>query len=162
MIISRNVIFNENEFPCKIQSETEPAGSIPVKETILEDPENNPNDQNDFIEVETSQSDTTQDLSEPEFETESNDSSLTDYQLTRDRDRRNRIPSTRYNNDEFVTLFSVLNSLNSEPATFEEVVTCSDFKLWKDAMNEKMDSLIKNKTWILVNKPKNQKVLDCK
>lgn len=31
-----------------------------------------------------------------------------------------------------------------------------------EAMREEMDSLIRNKTWILVNKPKDQKVVDCK
>lgn len=29
-------------------------------------------------------------------------------------------------------------------------------------MQEEMDSLIKNKAWILINKPKLQKIVDCK
>lgn len=72
--------------------------------------------------------------------------SLADYQLTRDGNRKKRFSSTRISNDDFMSLYSTLNSLNSEPTTFEEVVNCIEANLWKRAMKNEMDFLIKNKT----------------
>ena len=35
-------------------------------------------------------------------------------------------------------------------------------KLWAQAMKEEMDSLNKNFTWVLMDKPKEQKIVGCK
>lgn len=51
-------------------------------------------------------------------------------------------------------------TINEEPKTYEEAITSSDHKQWEQAMNEEYDALIKNHTWILVNPPRNQKVID--
>ena len=39
---------------------------------------------------------------------------------------------------------------------------CKERKFWKGAAREKMNSLEKNGTWILVERPKNQKLVGCK
>lgn len=44
---------------------------------------------------------------------------LSIYQLTRDRARRNRLSSTRINTNKFITFYSELESVNSEPTTFD-------------------------------------------
>lgn len=49
-----------------------------------------------------------------------------------------------------------------EPTSFEEAVNCENSENWKKAMREEIQSLNKNETWKLVEKPKNQKVVHCK
>ena len=49
-----------------------------------------------------------------------------------------------------------------DPSSFEEVVTCNENEKWIQAMDEEMDSLMKNKTWELIDKPKQQKLVGCK
>lgn len=47
-----------------------------------------------------------------------------------------------------------LFTLNNEPRTFEDAMASTDREKWKKAMNEEMDSLLKNETWVLVNSTK--------
>ena len=51
---------------------------------------------------------------------------------------------------------------DSEPKTFREAVASTEKKLWWQSMREEMDSLDKNGTWKLVEKPRNQKIVGCK
>lgn len=53
-----------------------------------------------------------------------------------------------------------LLAFDDEPRTYEEALESDDSKQWEKAMNEEYDSLIKNHTWILVNPPNDQKVID--
>ena len=49
------------------------------------------------------------------------------------------------------------------PVSFKEVIESDESNFWVDAMNKKMNSLEKKKTWEeLVEKPKNEKVIDLK
>ena len=48
------------------------------------------------------------------------------------------------------------------PQTYEETLSGNDSRSWKEAMDREMNSLVKNKTWQLVEKPKDKKVLDLK
>ena len=49
------------------------------------------------------------------------------------------------------------------PSDFQEATTCGEATKWKEAMYCEMDSLVKNQTWTLVNKPpKDKKVLYAK
>lgn len=49
------------------------------------------------------------------------------------------------------------------PENFQEATTCKDSNKWKEAMDREMDSLVKNKRWVLIVKPpKNKKVIDVK
>lgn len=49
-----------------------------------------------------------------------------------------------------------------EPKSFKEVLSSRNKQKWIKAMNEVMDSLNLNQTWVLVDKPKSQKVVGCK
>nr|GEX13340.1 retrovirus-related Pol polyprotein from transposon TNT 1-94 [Tanacetum cinerariifolium] len=49
-----------------------------------------------------------------------------------------------------------------EPLTYQEAVSCEDSSKWKAAMKEEMDSLMKNKTWELVDQPAGQNLVSCK
>ena len=56
-----------------------------------------------------------------------------------------------------------MNVVNGDsPQTYEEALSGDDSRSWKEAMDREMNSLVKNKTWQLVEKPKDKKVLDLK
>ncbi|KAL0385668.1 UNVERIFIED_CONTAM: Retrovirus-related Pol polyprotein from transposon TNT 1-94 [Sesamum radiatum] len=79
------------------------------------------------------------------------------YQLTRDRERRvPRLPS------KLRDYHLALNTDVSEPSSYEEALESKNSEKWKSAMEEEISSLMKNKTWTLVPKPKNASIVDCK
>ena len=89
---------------------------------------------------------------------------LEDYQLARDRTRREIKPPRRYAEADLIAhaLASVSPEEIPDPTTYDEAVSSKYGKKWLDAMNEEMDSLRKNKTWIVVPRPQGQKVVSCK
>ena len=46
--------------------------------------------------------------------------------------------------------------------SYEDALERNDCDLWTEAMDREMNCLIKNKTWKLVEKPKDKKILDLK
>lgn len=73
--------------------------TAPLKETILENNENNSTKPNDQIEAETTQFEINQAQGKFESDNENQNNTLVDYQLTKDRGRRSRFPFTRINNN---------------------------------------------------------------
>ena len=73
-------------------------------------------------------------------------------------------PPKRYGRADIICYaLSVAEEIqNSEPKTWREAIESEDSQLWLQAMSEEMESLRKNKTWILVDQPKKQKVVGCK
>jgi len=51
---------------------------------------------------------------------------------------------------------------SNEPATYKGAMTCSDSKLWLEAMQSEMDSMYENNVWDLVDLPDKVKPLQCK
>ncbi|GAA0142710.1 transmembrane signal receptor [Lithospermum erythrorhizon] len=64
---------------------------------------------------------------------------------------RVRLPSTKYSPHEYVLLTD-----EGEPTCFQETLGREDEQEWVKAMKEEMNSLEKNKTFILVDKPPGQ------
>lgn len=60
------------------------------------------------------------------------------------------------------TCAHVLMVMNNEPINYKEAVNCDDKEKWKVAMADEFDSLMKNNTWTLIEKPKNASVIDNK
>ncbi|GBP13647.1 Retrovirus-related Pol polyprotein from transposon TNT 1-94 [Eumeta japonica] len=60
--------------------------------------------------------------------------------------------------DHNVSYFCPIFNLN-DPQTADEALSSSHADQWKKAMQEEYDSLIKNKTWSLVNAPSGKRVL---
>lgn len=91
-------------------------------------------------------------------------SDLTDYQLTRDRQRRVSRPSTRYSEIDFVgyTFNFYFENFGIEPDTFNQAIKSEHSDLRLAAMNSKLESLHSNRTWKLVQKLEGHKVVDCK
>ena len=53
-------------------------------------------------------------------------------------------------------------SLNQELESYQQPMSCDDKEKWQKTIEDEIESLQKNKTWVLVEKPKNKKFVDCK
>ncbi|KAL2253784.1 UNVERIFIED_CONTAM: Retrovirus-related Pol polyprotein from transposon TNT 1-94 [Sesamum indicum] len=145
VLISRDVTFNENEMPCLARTK-------PIEqETTFNKVDLEDNQKGEGL----------SDNQEQNIENQENigvtnppPNPLDNYQLARDRDRRQtRIPS------RLRDFHTSLNIELGEPSSVEEALKSDK---WLKAMNEEMKSLKDNKTWILVPKPKNASIVDCK
>ncbi|KAL2251492.1 UNVERIFIED_CONTAM: Retrovirus-related Pol polyprotein from transposon TNT 1-94 [Sesamum indicum] len=149
VLISRNVTFNENEMPCL--ERTQPLG----KDSTFNKIEVGDNQEGEELGDNEAQLDNNKELgNNQEIVTPETQNPLDNYQLTRDRDRRQpRIPSKLR---DFHTSFNIKSV---EPSSVEEALKSDK---WLSAMKEEMKSLKDNKTWILVPKPKDASIVDCK
>ncbi|XP_073136937.1 uncharacterized protein [Henckelia pumila] len=86
-----------------------------------------------------------------------------DYQLTRDRPRRTIKAHVRLGyEDLLVYAFVAASDLDEvEPLDFEQTMNSREISKWLQAMKEEMNSLKENRTWSLIDKPKNQKLIGC-
>ena len=84
--------------------------------------------------------------------------------MARDRIRRQIKSPQRYAYADLVAyVLNVENSIErKEHQTYHEANTSGKSTRWIAAMNEEIESLQKKHTWQLVEKPKNQKIVDCK
>ena len=121
---------------------------------------------------------------EDEITEEMETNSPSSYHLARDRVRREvRAPrrfdvegyfseSTEYEDDydaealvitvDAEALVTTVDGDAREPESYHEARRDADWVLWKEGMDEEMDSLLKNHTWTAVTKPKGQRVIGCK
>lgn len=49
-----------------------------------------------------------------------------------------------------------------EPDSYEDAMKSENAEQWISAINDELNSLEKNKTWEIVEKPKNKNVVGCK
>ena len=56
----------------------------------------------------------------------------------------------------------ILMNIEDDPKTFQEAMSSRDVAFWKEAINDEMDSLISNNTWIIVDLPPSSKPIECK
>lgn len=57
--------------------------------------------------------------------------------------------------------YEILN-VEEEPQCYHDAKRDKDWEKWNGVMGEEMSSLLKNGTWILVNKPEDKKVIGCR
>lgn len=75
--------------------------------------------------------------------------------------KRKKSPVSRYGNP--VSHFVYVNYIDANvPNTFEEATNSHDSKKWQIAMDSEMNSLMKNNTWQIVDRPKDKRVIDVK
>ena len=55
--------------------------------------------------------------------------------------------------DSFENEIPYIHSINSNPNSFKEAMDSQDAPFWKEAVQDEMDSILKNNTWILVDLP---------
>ena len=48
---------------------------------------------------------------------------------------------------------SIVFNTEDDPKTFEEAMASKDSAFWKEALNDEMDSILSNNTWILMDLP---------
>lgn len=79
------------------------------------------------------------------------------------RSERERKKPDRYNANFVNSNYIYVNVVSADsPSTYEEAINSGENDLWNEAMNKEMNCLRKNKTWKLVERPKNKKILDLK
>ena len=80
-----------------------------------------------------------------------------DHLIARDRPRRQIKRPARYADDNLTAYaLSVAQEVNDgiEPTSYTEAISCADSSKWLIAMNEEIESLHKNGTWVLTEHPK--------
>ena len=56
----------------------------------------------------------------------------------------------------------ILFNTENDPKTFEEAMASRDSAFWKEVVNDEMDSILSNNTWVLVDLPTSSKPIGCK
>ncbi|KAH9779667.1 hypothetical protein KPL71_007786 [Citrus sinensis] len=107
-----------------------------------------------------SESEAGRNMSESETESE-DDQGDRSYQLMRDMERMVIRPPKRYAHAYLIAFaLTTAHELDSdEPKTYSEAVRGNESEKWKAAIDEEMQSLFKNHTWTLIEKPPNKKVV---
>lgn len=90
--------------------------------------------------------------------------SLSDYVLARDRGKMKLKTPAMFESGDFVAyaLVCAQDMEVDEPRTVAEAMKSKYWKEWKKAMGEEIQSLIKNGTWKLVQKPIRKRMVGCK
>ena len=52
--------------------------------------------------------------------------------------------------------------MEADPKTFDEAMKSHDASFWKEAINDEMNSIMGNNTWVLVDLPPRSKTIRCK
>ncbi|KAH9648891.1 hypothetical protein KPL70_025781 [Citrus sinensis] len=159
-IVSRDVKFNEEAAVDSIQRNSVRADQVHDEHFEVESPGNlNQND-------DTESAGSADDIGRQESlqEAGSTQSQVMDYQLTRDRQKRQSKAPKRYGYADLIAfaLHSAHEINAEEPQNFKEAINCQYAKEWKKSMDEEMTSLYKNCTWELVKIPKNRRIVGCK
>lgn len=143
-IISRDVVFNEEEMPMK-------------KTEVQKDHKDNPIEMQ-YVGVHLDQDES--DMSQLEDLTEDSSNEVENsYQLAGDRKRRDIRPPQRF---AYADISVSKDIEDSEPESYKEATTCEDRSLCIKAMETEIKSLNKNNTWILMDKPHNQRLVGCR
>ncbi|TYK27723.1 Retrovirus-related Pol polyprotein from transposon TNT 1-94 [Cucumis melo var. makuwa] len=96
-----------------------------------------------------------------EEEEEKNAEDLTNYSLTRDRGRRTIRPPSRFARADCIANSST-ETIEDETDSYEDALYSKHNNQWKEAMNDELNSLYKNDTWELVEKPHGKSIIPCK
>lgn len=100
-------------------------------------------------------------------ETYEEEQDLDHYLFARDRKRRSNIrPPSKFEDGNFVAYALVVISRSKyalvEPRNYQEARRSKDWKFWNGASVDEIDSLHRNHTWDLVERPRGQKVIGCR
>lgn len=165
VVISRNAVFQEDFLYKDLVWEKRNEG---VKESL----ENDKVIRNYVEAVENLEStsecqnegEATQQEGESEDKSEEVMEDLSNYQLAKDKVRRETVKPARFTDDsEAAFALSVSKEIDcNEPRSYEEAMRSKDSEKWNARMDDEMESLRKNRTWDLVDLPKGKKTIGCK
>ena len=162
-IISRDITFNESEILNKSKT-TE------SKEYILETRLGSvqfevESHEQDMTELETEEDvERVADGSDEVQESEPAENESNSYQLLRDRNRRAIRPPKRYAVADLIAyaLTAAKEVNEEEPRTYKEAINSRDKLKWKKAIDEEIESLMKNETRKLIVRLEKMKTISCK
>ena len=66
------------------------------------------------------------------------------------------------NREKIMSKMPIILQVEDDPKTYKEAMSLRDSIVWKDAINEEMDSIMFNHTWELVDLPPGSKAISCK
>jgi hypothetical protein len=66
------------------------------------------------------------------------------------------------NRDIVLTKILIVLNTEDDPKSFSEAMSSRDAAFWKEAVNDEMDSILSNNTWVLVDLPLSSKPIGCK
>ena len=89
---------------------------------------------------------------------------LSGYQLAKDRGRRQIVPPAWMSDYSNIAcaLIAAEEIESSEPQCYHEARNSKDWHLWDGSMTDEYTSLQRNKTWDIVDRPKDQAVISCR
>ncbi|PKI59228.1 hypothetical protein CRG98_020391 [Punica granatum] len=61
-----------------------------------------------------------------------------------------------------VAMIPIMLNVEGDPQTYGEAMASRDAAFWKEAINDEMDSILFNNTWVLVDLPQGSKPIGCK
>ena len=172
--VSRNVIFNEEEMFKDIKGISEKkrkTKKVTFNPVLIQGPSNTTTDTETEDTVQGGVSPASEN-SEPESASSESEEevvgaqqeNLDNYILARDRIRREVKKPSRFDDSDCVAYaLATAEEINKdEPKSYLEARRSKSWKLWNEGMQEEMDSLEKNQTWKLVEKPEKKKIIGSK
>lgn len=123
-----------------------------------------PGDKQKLEPLATEKSGNVDEESDVEIRSKSVESEGDTYQLARDREKRIIRPPRKYIVLDLIAYaLSAAHEINDdEPRTYLEVMTSKNRLNWERAMDEEIESLMKNETQELVRKPEKKRTVSCK
>lgn len=77
--------------------------------------------------------------------------------------RQTKLPAIFESGDLVAYVFTSASDIEvNEPKTYAEARKSKDWKKWNASMGEEKDSLDKNDSWDIVDRPPRQKIIGCK
>jgi hypothetical protein len=64
--------------------------------------------------------------------------------------------------DKVLNKIPIVLNTEEDPKCFNEAMSSRDAAFWKEAVNDEMDSILSNNTWVLVDLPPGSKPIGCK
>lgn len=162
-VVSRNVVFNEELVFKDLQSESNTPYVTKTAVEINSEEKQNLETSAEGGALPVQVSDSEEEYYDPEGVI-TGSANLKDYQLARDRVRRAPKPPAKLNDyTQFAFALVMAEDVDSEePGCFHDAKNDKDWEKWNGGMSEEMQSLWKNATWDIVDRPKDQKVISCR
>jgi hypothetical protein len=66
------------------------------------------------------------------------------------------------NREKVLNKFPFVGNVEEDPNTYNEVMASRDVAFWREAVNDEIDSILSNNTWVLVDLPPGSNTIDCK
>lgn len=154
IVKSRDVVFFENKFTLKENSGSVVNGQTDVLNHDIQDDHTE-----DHIEPNPIP-DQEEEVSVEDIDVCNSDSEADETQEEVPPRRSQRIRKEKTFPDH--VLYLVSEAASEEPTTVSEALNGSDAEEWRKAMDEEYTSLLDNEVWSLVDRPDDQKVIQCK